>query len=65
VLSQRLANPHILAIIGTDKQYEIISSGVVGVKEVRNYAQQAEAPCQEDQLIFLAQFFEDVLLEFL
>jgi hypothetical protein len=35
------------------------------VEEVRDYAQQAEAPRQEDEFIFLAQLVEDVLLEFL
>jgi hypothetical protein len=35
------------------------------MEEVRDYAQQAEAPREEDQLIFLAQLGEYVLLEFL
>jgi hypothetical protein len=65
VLGQRLANPHIFAIVGADKKYEVASGGVVGMEEVRDYAQQAEAPGEENELIFLAQLVEDVLLEFL
>jgi hypothetical protein len=65
VFSQRLADPHILAILGANEQYEVVARGIVGVQEVRDYAQQAEAARQEDELIFLAQLVEDVLLEFL
>jgi hypothetical protein len=39
VLGQRLANPHILAVIGANKQYEVIPSSIVGMEEVRDYAQ--------------------------
>jgi hypothetical protein len=35
------------------------------VEKVRDYAQEAEAARKEDELIFLAQFVEDVLLELL
>jgi hypothetical protein len=35
------------------------------VKEVCDYAQQPEAASQDDELIFFAQLFEDILLEFL
>lgn len=35
------------------------------MEEVRDYAQQAEASSQDDELILLAQLFEDVLLKFL
>jgi hypothetical protein len=65
MLRQCLANPHILAVVGSDEQYEVVSGGVVRVEEVRDYAQQAEAAREDDELIFLAQLFEDVLLEFL
>jgi hypothetical protein len=65
VLGQRLANPDILAIVCADEQYEIVSCGIVRVEEVRDYAQETEAPRKEDELIFLAKLFEDVLLEFL
>ena len=65
MLCQRLANPYILAIISSDEQDEVVSGGVVRVEEVRDYAQQAEAAREDDKLIFLAQLFEDVLLEFL
>jgi hypothetical protein len=65
VLRQRLADPDIFAVVGAEEQYEIVSGGVVRVEEVRDYAQQAEAARQEDELIFLAQLVEDVLLEFL
>jgi hypothetical protein len=65
VLSQRLTNPYILAIVCADEQYEVISGGIVRVEEVRDYTQEAEAPRQEDELIFFAKLFEDVLLKFL
>jgi hypothetical protein len=65
VLSQRLANPDVLAIVCTDEQYKVVSGGIVRVEEVRDYAQEAEAPRQEDELIFFAKLFEDVLLKFL
>jgi hypothetical protein len=35
------------------------------MEEVRDYSQQAEASREDDQLIFLTQLVEDVLLEFL
>jgi hypothetical protein len=65
MLGQRLANPHILAVVRTDEQYEVVAGGIVGMEEVRDYAQKAKAPREEDELIFLAQLVEDVLLEFL
>lgn len=54
MLCQRLANPHILAIVGSDEQDEVVSGGIVRVEEVRDYAQQAEAAREDDKLIFLA-----------
>lgn len=65
MLSQCLSDPHILAIFGANKQDEVVSSGIVGVKEVCDYAKQAEAPRKEDKLILFAQLFEYVLLKFL
>ena len=65
MLGKRFANPHVFAIIGANEQYEVVPSGIVGMEEVCDYAQKAEAPREEDKLIFLAQFIEDVLLEFL
>ena len=65
MFGQRLSNPHILAFFGANKQDEIVTGGVVGVKEVRDYAQEAEASREEDKLIFLAQLLENVLLKFL
>jgi hypothetical protein len=65
VLRQRLADPDILAVVGADEQYEVVPGGVVRVEEVRDYAQQAEAARQKNELIFFAQLVEDVLLEFL
>ena len=65
MLGQRLANPHILALVCSDEQDEVVTSGIVRVQEVRDYAQQAEAAREDNQLIFLAQLLEDVLLEFL
>jgi hypothetical protein len=65
VLSQRLTNPYILAIVRANEQYKVVSGGIVRVEEVRDYAQEAEAPRQEDELIFFAKLFEDVLLKFL
>ena len=54
MLSQRLADPHILAFVCANEQDEVIASGVVGVQEVRDYAQQAEAARKEDELILFA-----------
>jgi|TARA_R110002003_G_scaffold9_14_gene479 hypothetical protein len=65
VLSQRFADPYIFAVVGADEQYKVVPGGIVGVKEICDYAQQAEAPRKEDKLILVAQLIEDVLLEFL
>ena len=65
MLCERLANPHVLALICADKQYKVVSGGIVGVEKICDYAQKAEAACEEDQLIVFAQLFEDLLLEFL
>lgn len=65
MLRERLANPHILALVCADEQDEVVSGGIVGVEQVRDYAQKAEAAREEDQLILFAQLFEDLLLEFL
>lgn len=54
MLSERLANPHILALICTHKQDEVVAGGIVGMKEVRDYAQQAEASREKDKLILFA-----------
>lgn len=65
MFGQRLTNPHILAIVGPDEQYKIVSGGIVRVEEVCDYAQKAEAAREEDELIFPAEFIEDVLLKLL
>lgn len=65
MLGQRFANPDVLAVLCTDQQYKVVTNGIVRVEQVRDYAQQAETPRQEDEFIFLAQLGEDVLLEFL
>jgi hypothetical protein len=65
MLSQRLANPDILAIIGAHEQNQIVAGGVVRMEQVGNDAQQAEPARKEHEFIFLSQFLEDVLLEFL
>jgi hypothetical protein len=65
MFGQRLANPHILAILGADKQNEVVSGRIVGVKEICDYAQEAEAARKQDELILFAQLCEDVLLELL
>lgn len=65
MLGQCLTNPHILAVVGPDEQYEIVSSGIVRVEEIGDYAQKAEAAGEENELIFPAQLIEDVLLELL
>jgi hypothetical protein len=65
VLGERLANPDILAVVCTDKQDQVVPDSVVRMKEVCDDAQKAEASCKQNQLIFVAQLSEDVLLEFL
>jgi hypothetical protein len=52
MLSERLTDPHIFAVVCANKQYEVVTGGIVGVEEIRDYAQQTEAPCEEDELIF-------------
>ena len=54
MLSERFANPYILAFVCADKDDEVVARGIVGVEEVRDYAQQAEAARQEDELILFA-----------
>lgn len=54
MLSERFADPHILAFVRADKEDEIVSGSIVGVKEVRDYAQQAEAARKKDELILFA-----------
>jgi hypothetical protein len=36
MLGQRLADPHILALVGCDQQNEVVAGGVVRVQEVRD-----------------------------
>jgi hypothetical protein len=65
VLRERLTNPHILSLVCADEQNEVVPGGIIGVEDIRDYAQKAEAAREEDQLILFAQLFEDLLLEFL
>ena len=65
MLSERFTNPYILTFVCTDKQNEVIPGGIIGVEEIRDYAQQAETTRNKNKFILFAQLFEDVLLEFL
>lgn len=65
MLSQSLANPDIFTIVRANQQYQIIPSSVVSVKEVRDDAQEAQPTRDDDEFIFLSQFLEYILLEFL
>jgi hypothetical protein len=65
VLRERFADPYVLTLVCANKQYEVVSSSIVGVEEVRDYAQKAEATRKKDELILIAQLFEDLLLELL
>ena len=65
VFCQGFSNPSILSIVCADDDYQIVSGGIVRVEKVRDYAQEAEAARKEDELIFLAEFFEYFLLELL
>jgi hypothetical protein len=37
MFGQRLADPHILAVLGANEQYEVVARGIVGMEEVRDY----------------------------
>lgn len=65
MLSESLADPAIFEFVGSDEDDEVAASGIVRVEEVYDDTEQAEAAGDDDQLIFLAQLAEDVLLEFL
>lgn len=59
---QTLSDPFVLSIICSYHQDEIISGGIIKMKQVCDQAQKPEASSKDDQLILRAQFGEDVLL---
>jgi hypothetical protein len=54
MLSERFADPHILTFVRAHEDDKVVARGIVGVEEVRDYAQQAEAARKEDELILFA-----------
>jgi len=65
MLGQGFSDPAILAFVGAHEDDEVVAGGIVGVEEVRGYAQEAEATGDDDELILFAKLSKDVLLEFL
>jgi hypothetical protein len=62
---EALSNPAIFALVCAEDDNQIVTSSVVGVQEIRDYAQEADTASKDDELVFFAEFFEDVLLEVL
>ena len=62
---QRFSNPAIFPFICSNDNYEIASGGIVGMKEVCYYTNEAESSCENEQFILFSKLAEDVLLEFL
>ncbi|GJC97293.1 hypothetical protein ColKHC_06119 [Colletotrichum higginsianum] len=65
VLSQRLSNPVVFAIIGPDKNNEVVACSVVGMKQIRHEPHQTQTAGEDHQLIFIPQLLEEALLVFL
>ena len=54
MLSERFADPHILAFVRAHEDDKIVARGIVGMEEVCDYAQQAEAALKEAEPILFA-----------
>jgi len=65
LLSQRLANPLILALVGTYEKDQVVPCSVVGVQKVCDNPQKPETPGKNEKLILIAKLGEDGVLEFL
>jgi hypothetical protein len=59
------ANPFILSIIGTHYYNQIVARCIKGVKEIRHDPQKPETSGENDELIFVAELVEQILLIFL
>lgn len=65
MLGKRLANPAIFAVFCPEDDDEVVAGDVVGVEEIGDDAEETEAAGKEEEFVFVAKFFEDVLLEVL
>ena len=52
-------------VLGAHEQNEIVPDRIVRVEEVRDYTQETKTSRKKDELVFFAQFVENVLLEIL
>jgi len=65
MLRKRFSNPAIFPFICSNDDYEIASGGIVGMKEVCYYTNEAKTSCENEQFILFSKLAKDVLLEFL
>jgi hypothetical protein len=62
MLGEGLTHPGILAILGTNDDYQIVPGGIVTVEQVGDQPHEAETAGQNHELILAAQLLEEVLL---
>jgi hypothetical protein len=65
VLGQCLPDPGVLTVLGPDDEDEVVACSVIAVQKVGDEPHQAQAPREDDELIFGADLLEEILLEFL
>ena len=65
MLSQSFSDPSILSVVCSDYHNQVVPGSIVRVEEVGDNAQEAETTRHDNELIFVAELSEYVLLEFL
>ena len=52
----------VLPVLGRDDDDEVLPRRIVGMQQVGDDPEQSQTPGEDEQLIFISQFAEDVLL---
>jgi hypothetical protein len=65
MLRQCFPEPSILSFVRPNYDYEVVSSSIVGVKEVRNDSKNTKAAGKNYELVICSQLLEETLLVFL
>lgn len=58
MFGERLANPGVLPIVGTDNDDQIVPCRIVRMEEVGDEADEGEASRQYDELIFFSELLK-------
>lgn len=65
MLRQRLSDPAILPVVCRYEQYEVVTRCIVRMEEICDESQKTQAAGNDDELVFLSQLLEYLLLVFL